>query len=519
MTTEHPGQLPDPRLLNAVLRYLDGHSSPDEVSGLARQLRADPERGRQMARLLISVGHLRDLDEAAFAGDRLAADAAGIPRLDPSSSRGRSRRIVTAAVALAVAAAVVLVVRLHRDRSQTTLAEAPGERVRPAAAAPGRRSERFRPVPPVVPVVAAGELQVISGTVMLVEDGQRAPARAGMKLASGAGLESPDPFSLAVAALADGSRVDLEGEAQLLAVEAGPAAGAGDKLTARLMVERGNFTVTTSVRSGQLRLVTPLSEIVVEGQLRLAVKADETRIDVRRGQAAITRLSDGQQLVVTEQASALITEAGALRAQTLPRALFVRGLDTGMQGALDRKLAAQIEAAGLTVLAVPDAELGPLHLLGKALVVISSTTSGAVLPERLLHVGLREAPVPVVSCENTSFVPLGMATRAGAAPNVSEAWIEASDHPLAASRTGRIGVAEAPIVASWGQPSSAARRIVSLNGRRRVAVFAYEQGAAMVGGAAPARRASCFLNAKGVTAVSEAGWDLFAAAVRWAVAR
>ena len=296
-----------------------------------------------------------------------------------------------------------------------------------------------------------------------------------MKLARGAGLESPDPFSLAVATLADGSRVDLEGEAQLLAVEAGPAAGAGDKVTARLMVERGNFTVTTSVRSGELRLVTPLSEIVVEGQLRLAVKADETRIDVRRGQAAITRLSDGQQLVVTEQASALITESGALRAQTLPRALFVHGLDTGMQGALDRKLVAQIEAAGLTVLAVPDAELGPLHLLGKALVVISSTTSGAVLPERLLHVGLREAPVPVVSCENTSFVPLGMATRGGAAPNVIEALIEASDHPLAASRTGRIGVAEAPIVASWGQPSSAAR-IVSLNGRRRVAVFAYDQG-------------------------------------------
>ena len=222
-----------------------------------------------------------------------------------------------------------------------------------------------------------------------------------------------------MASLADGSRVDLEGEAQLLAVEAGPAAGAGDKLTARLMVERGNFTVTTSVRSGGLRLVTPLSEIVVEGQLRLAVKADETRIDVRRGQAAITRLSDGQQLVVTEQASALITEAGALRAQTLPRALFVHGLDTGMQGALDRKLVAQIEAAGLTVLAVPDAELGPLHLLGKALVVISSTTSGAVLPERLLQVGLREAPVPVVSCENTSFVPLGMATKRAPPPTWS----------------------------------------------------------------------------------------------------
>ena len=41
----------------------------------------------------------------------------------------------------------------------------------------------------------------------------------------------------------------------------------------------------------------------------------------------------------------------------------------------------------------------------------------------------------------------------------------------------------------------------------------------MVGGVAPARRASCFLNAKGVTTVSEAGWELFAAAVRWAVAR
>ena len=140
MTAERPAQPPDPRLLHAVLRYLDGHSSPDEVSGLAGQLRADPERQRQMARLLISVGHLRDLDEAAFPDDRLAVDAAGIPRLDPGSGRGRSRRIVTAAVALAVAAAVVLVVRVVRDRSHSTLAEAPGERARPAAARPGTQT-------------------------------------------------------------------------------------------------------------------------------------------------------------------------------------------------------------------------------------------------------------------------------------------------------------------------------------------------------------------------------------------
>jgi hypothetical protein len=55
------------------------------------------------------------------------------------------------------------------------------------------------------------------------------------------------------------------------------------------------------------------------------------------------------------------------------------------------------------------------------------------------------------------------------------------------------------------QLTSAAVRIVSLPGRRRVAVFAYEQGARLFGLDAPARRASCL--------------ELFEAALRWAVSR
>ena len=46
MTAERPAQPPDPRLLQAVLRYLDGQGSPDEVSGLRRTAaRAIPSAG------------------------------------------------------------------------------------------------------------------------------------------------------------------------------------------------------------------------------------------------------------------------------------------------------------------------------------------------------------------------------------------------------------------------------------------------------------------------------------------
>ena len=125
----------------------------------------------------------------------------------------------------------------------------------------------------------------------------------------------------------------------------------------------------------------------------------------------------------------------------------------------------------------------------------------------------------MVACENASFPALGMAVKKGAAPAVTDALVEAVGHPLAAGHAGRIQLAERQVSASWGQPGPEALRIVSLPGRRRIAMFAYERGAAMLGLAAPARRVSCFLDPDGVGDVSPAGWDLFAAAVRWAAGR
>jgi len=506
----------DPRMVEAMLRYLDRRASAEQLDTLARYLRGDGGRRRQMARLLVMMGHLKELHHQA---------GAPVPEerehLEPAARRRRPHRLTVAVVSVAVAAAAALVFLFSRPGEERSIARGPAS---PAVGAPdrgatGRRARRTLP-PPVLRPIAAGQIAAVTGAVRLVRDGEAMPARAGLTIISGTGIELLAPHAHASLTLGDGALVELEGETQLVAVEAA-STDAGRAAAARLLVQRGKLTVTAApgAEGAAVRLVTPLTEVVTGGQLRLTVTDQQTRADVRAGSAEVRRLSDGRRVVVAAGSSAVVRETSALRAVALPQALLVQGADRAKGAALDRRLSAELEAAGLAVAPVLESELGPQHLAGKALVIISSSASAAILPERLGEIGLREAAIPLVTCENSSFAVLGMATKKGSAPNVTEAWVEGAGHPLAAGRTGRIFLGEGPIEASWGQPAAGAVRIVSLPGRRRVAVFAYEAGAPMVGLLAPARRASCFLDSDRVPDVSAAGWDLFAAAVRWAIAR
>jgi hypothetical protein len=300
------------------------------------------------------------------------------------------------------------------------------------------------------------------------------------------------------------------------------ATAPGPRRGARLVVEKGSLSVRAlsgSDGSGTI-FVTPLTEIAaVEGSARLTVGADRTRVDVTSGRLEITRLVDHQRITVEARQSAVILETGAVQAVELPQALFIQGVDPGRDGTLDRRLALHIEAAGLLVVPVLEAELQDEDLVGKALVVISSSSSGAVLVERLSHVDLRGAAVPIVTCENTTFPALGMTANlrsaSGAAANITDALVEQPGHALAAGYSGTIQLATAPVRAAWGQPGKAALRIASLPNHRRVAVFAYDRGTPMFGLEAPARRASCFLEPD-TASLTDAGWKLFEAAVRWA---
>lgn len=205
-------------------------------------------------------------------------------------------------------------------------------------------------------------------------------------------------------------------------------------------------------------------------------------------------------------------------------ALLVRGgpepADAG-----DRTMLLHLEALGFAVTQVLDETVSNDDFTGKALVVISASTSREVMRARLPDLGLRDAPVPIVTCESSTFDLLGMTgprrlgrEGLGSAPGHTDLQIEAPGHVLAAGLQGVLRVASAPVPFSWGTPSEGAIRVASLGSKSRdlMAQFAYERGTAMVGATAPARRVGCFISTEAGDALTGEGWQLFDAGVRWA---
>lgn len=211
-------------------------------------------------------------------------------------------------------------------------------------------------------------------------------------------------------------------------------------------------------------------------------------------------------------------------------ALLVRGDAPEAPQEADQLIVGRLERLGFQVIQASDAEVSRNDLSGRALVVISATSSGQLLRARLPDLGLREAPVPVVTCESSTFDLLGMtgprldagaATRRayGSAPDHDSLEIESPGHPLAAGLRGPLRIASAPVALSWGVPAASAISVASLgDGRARPlkVQFAYEKGATMVGLVAPARRVGCFISGDAAGHLTAEGWQLFDAGVRWA---
>jgi hypothetical protein len=210
------------------------------------------------------------------------------------------------------------------------------------------------------------------------------------------------------------------------------------------------------------------------------------------------------------------------------RVLFVRGGEPNVTPAGDAPMVARLEKLGFDVTEVVDGGLSASDLPGKDLVVISASTLGKMVRERLPVVKLRDAPVPVVTCETSTFDLLGMTAPRlaegapvrngfGSAPGHDTVQIEARSHALAAGLTGTVSVATAAVALSWGEPSESAIRVASVGRDRRMsAQFAYERGATMIGLTAPARRVACFISAEAGEVLTAEGWALFDAGVRWA---
>jgi hypothetical protein len=94
-------------------------------------------------------------------------------------------------------------------------------------------------------------------------------------------------------------------------------------------------------------------------------------------------------------------------------------------------------------------------------------------------------------------------------------------HPLAAGKAvGSVKVTSAKTTLNWGAPSASAIKIATLVDQpAKHAIFAYEAGAAMATGSAPARRVGWFARADLPPLLTADGWKLFEAAVLWGAGR
>jgi len=196
-------------------------------------------------------------------------------------------------------------------------------------------------------------------------------------------------------------------------------------------------------------------------------------------------------------------------------ALLVVGSSTG---ASDSAISNRLQNAGYTVQVVSDSASTTGHAASKALVIISSTVgSGSV------NTKFRDVAVPVINWEFGVQDDFGFTGNAaadlGTASGQTTLNITNAAHPLAAGLAAGIRtVATVASAFAWGEPGGSPIIIARLNsGGNQPCLYAYDTGAAMVVGTAPARRVNLFLQNDTFVSLNADGLSLFDAAVSWAV--
>jgi hypothetical protein len=275
-------------------------------------------------------------------------------------------------------------------------------------------------------------------------------------------------------------------------------------------------------------VLTPHAEVAARSaHAVVAVTAAGTEIDVHEGRAVVSRPRGGR-IELGPREGVTIDAAGAPAVHGLPVVLFVAGSHFGrfptdlLEGAVIRRF----ERAGFAVEVVDESLLAPAVLEDKTLVFVSPSTSG-VVGARIRELRLDQAPVPILCSRPSAYADLGMtgqgAELASFSAGPTRLEILEAAHPLAAGMAGPQQVTRAPGSLGWGVPGGEALSIAVFPDRRkstRSTIFAYEQGAELAtpGAHSPARRVGFFLHPDLGPYLTDSGWALFDAAVKWLVA-
>jgi hypothetical protein len=332
-------------------------------------------------------------------------------------------------------------------------------------------------------------------------------------------IEAPGSEEVARLGLDDGATLEVRGRATVRALDRAATGGA-----TRVVVEDGTVALVSAAPTSTV-FVTPHAEVRARARrLLLAVTGETTRIDVDDGTAQVRR-SDGEALELGNRQSALVADREELAVRPLRSVLFLSGHLGGRHPTdlLDRVLVRRLEGLGFAVDSVDELDLRPADVADRALIFISPSTSG-VLAGKIDELSLAAVGTPIICSRPALFPQLSMTAPEGEGSftaNATRLEILAPAHPLAAGYSGPLQVTRAPGNLGWGRPGPGAVRIATFPDRKksdRSVIFAYDRDAPMAGSVmrAPARRVGFFVHPDLAPYLTEPGWALLDAAVRWA---
>ena len=200
-----------------------------------------------------------------------------------------------------------------------------------------------------------------------------------------------------------------------------------------------------------------------------------------------------------------------------PRVLFVVGAEP--LSAADAALQNRMESLGFVVTVVDATTVSVADTNGINLCFVSRTIRASAFAA-----DFRQLPVPMMVPEYGLYPALGMTGSTldedFGAETVSTTDLQIAEpaHPLAAGFTNTVtALSPGAGLYGFGVPGTGAVKVAAPSGGTagRYAIFGYEQGAAMVQLAAPARRVGWFVDKEAATRLTPDGWALFDAAVRW----
>ncbi len=279
---------PDGDLLQ---QYLDGRLSPEQTTALEARLKTEPVLAEQLLALAQEEATLREWAQARWvaAATQRAWIHRRVARSVPRADRRRPRWLVRLVLLTGVAAATAWF---------TFTWLVPGS--------------------PPAQATTLAQLTEAQGKVRLVmPDGNVRDARGGEALRAGQEVRTSGEGSQAAIRYADGTRLELSPDT-VVRLEGGSEAGVGKSLYLQAGLVEAN--VTRQPEDRPLVLRTPQAIIRVLGtRFSSAASVEATRVELEKGRVQVTRMDDGQSVIIEEGRFAVVTPLdGPLVAQPLP---------------------------------------------------------------------------------------------------------------------------------------------------------------------------------------------------------